>query len=353
MVVMDGRCGIAYNPLRYMGLTMSRGAVLLLAGALAGCALFSSSGRIIHQQGRTTVQLEKDPSAGGTFISTGNSHPASIKAAQVATILRGIQIRSEQGVVGTLLSLAAPADTVFTEEEVTQLAPLLADGLAQAAQSERVGFTHWSSQPGRRNGPLLGHIAVRESYLRFGLNDHPTVGWQDPEDPSSPKLFTLEFQRESFVRPVSDEEQKSARKARPIIQIDYRRYLAAPQDHGAAVQAQDQPAAAPVPAPSTSRPVPPPATAPMRDAAVSESSGLKDLQRQVKELTDSNQELRAKLREMRDRQDQSQAMSEELARLRQELAETKQLLADKVLELNRPKGKSGGSKGKALPPPSR
>lgn len=319
----------------------------MLAGALAGCALFSSSGRIISQQGRTTVQLEKDPSAGGTFTSSRNSHPVSIKAAQVVTILRGIQIRSEQGVVGTLLSLAAPADTVFTEEEVTQLAPLLADGLAQAGSSERVGFTLWSDKLGRRNAPLAGHIAVRESYMRFGLNDHPTVGWQDPEDSSSPKLFTLEFQQESFVHPVGDEELKAARKARPIIQIDYRRYLAVPQDQGAAVQAKEPPVAAPVPAPATSRPVPPLVAAPTRDAAVSESSVLKDLQRQVKELTDSNQELRLKLKDMRDRQDQSQAMNEELARLRRDLAETKQFLADKVLELNRLKSKPGGSgKGK-------
>ena len=319
----------------------------MLAGALAGCTFFSSSARIISQQGRTTIQLEKDPSAGGTFTSTGNSHPALIKAAQVATILRGIQIRSEQGVVGTILSLAAPADAVFMEEEVAVLAPLLADGLAQAAQSERVGFTYWSAQPGRRNGPLSGHVAIREPYLRFGLNDHPTIGWQDPEDSSAPKLFTLEFQRESFVRPASDEEQKAARKARPMIQIDYRRYLAAPQDQGAAVQAKEPSVAAPVPAPSISRPVTPPVTAPTRDAAVSESSVLKDLQRQVKELTDSNQELRSKLKDMRDRQDQSQAVNEELAKLRRDLAEAKQLLADNVLELNRLKSKSGGSgKGK-------
>jgi hypothetical protein len=330
---------------------MSRGAILLLAGALAGCALFSSSGRVIYQQGRTTVQLEKDPSAWGTFASGGNSHPASIKLAQVAAILRGIQIRSEQGIVGTILSLVAPADAVFMEEEVTVLAPLLADGLAQAAPSERVGFTYWSAQLGRRNGPLSGNVAIREPYLRFGLNDHPTIGWQDPEDSSAPKLFTLEFQRESFVRPVSDEEQKAARKARPMIQIDYRRYLAAPQDQGAAAQAKEPPAAAPVPAPSTSRPVTPPAAAQTRDAAVSESSVLKDLQRQVKELTDSNQELRAKLKELSERRDQSQAQSsattEELNRLRQELAEAKQLLADKVLELNRLENKSGGvGKGK-------
>ncbi len=323
---------------------MSRGAVLLLAGALAGCALFSSSGRIIHQQGRTTVQLEKDPSAGGTFTAGGNAHPASIKSAQLAAILRGVQIRSEQGLVGAILSLAAPADAVFTEDEVALLAPLLADGLAQAAQSERVGFTHWSSQPGRRNGPLSGHVAIREPSLRFGLNDHPTVGWQDPEDPSAPKLFTLEFQRESFARALSAEEQGIGRKARPMIQIDYRRYLASLQDpSGASTAVKDQPVTPPsaVRQPSAS------SAAPRRDAPAADSEAVKELQRQVKELTDSNQELRANLKEMRDRQDRSQAVNEELARLRQELAETKQVLADKVLELNRLKTKSGGTgKGK-------
>src|SRR3990167_5954959 len=98
-----------------MGLGVTRGVVFLLAGALAGCALFSSSARIIHQQGRTTVQLEKDPSAGGTF-TPGNSNPASIKVAQVAAILRGMRISSEQGIVGMILRLAAPADSVFTDQ---------------------------------------------------------------------------------------------------------------------------------------------------------------------------------------------------------------------------------------------
>ena len=326
-----------------MGLGVTRGVVFLLAGALAGCALFSSSARIIHQQGRTTVQLEKDPSVGGTFTSTGNSHPASIKAAQVAAILRGMRISSEQGIVGMILRLAEPADSVFTDQEVALLAPLLADGLAQAVQSERVSFTHWSSQLGR-SGPLSGNIAVREPYLRFGLNDHPTVGWQDPEDPSAPKLFTLEFERETFVRSVDEQERKGTRHARPLIQVDYRRYLAGLQDQGSReVAAKDPPPASAV----ESRVQPAASTAAPRDAVKADSEVVKDLQRQVKELTDSNQELRAKLREMRDRQDQSQAVNEELARFRRDLAEAKQLLAEKVLELNRLKSKTGGrGKGK-------
>jgi hypothetical protein len=344
MVIVDASFGIAYNPPRYMGSKMSRGAIFLLVGALAGCALFSSTSRIIHQQGRTTIQLERDPSAGGTFTSGGNSHPASIKAAQLAALLRGVQIRSDQGLVGTLLSLAVPVDSVFTDEEISLLSPLLADGLAQAGPAERVGFTHWSAQPGRRGSPLSGYVAVREPYLRFGLNEHPTVGWQDPGDPSAPKLFDLEFAREVYLLSGSEKERKATYKTRPLIQIDYRRYLASLEEpSSSAASVKDQPVSAPV----VPRPPAASSVAPRRDAPASDSEVVKELQRQVKELTDSNQELRAKLKDMRDRQDRSQAVNEELARLRQELAEAKQLLADKVLELNRLQNKSGGTnKGK-------
>lgn len=327
---------------------VSRGVILLLAGTLVGCTLFSSSGRIIYQQGRTTVQLERDPSAGGTFASGGNAHPASIKPLQLATLLRGIQIRSEQGILGTILGLAAPADTVFTEEEVSQLAPILADGLTQAGPSERLGFTLWSAQPGRRNSPLAGHIAVRESYLRFGLNDHPTVGWQDPEDSSAPKLYELEFVNSGFLLPGSEEERKTGRKTRPLLQIDYRRYLSAVQDQPAAVAVKEPAGVTPSPSiPAEVRSPSVPSAAAPRESAKSDVEVVQELQRQVKELTDSNQELRAKLKGTLERQEQSQAMSEELARLRRDLAETKQLLADKVLELNRLKNKPGGTnKGK-------
>jgi len=74
------------------------------------------------------------------------------------------------------------------------------------------------------------------------------------------------------------------------------------------------------------------------------------LQRQIRELTDANQTLRAKLQESQGLRDQS----EKLERLRQELAEAKQALADKVIEINRMKSKAGGSsKGKGQSPSGR
>ncbi len=339
---MDRAIGLVYTPRRVMGLDVTkagRGLVLLLAGTLAGCALFSSSDRVMHQQGRTTIQLERDPSAGETFTAGGNTHPVSIQPAHVASILRGIQIRSEHGMLGAILSLAAPAEAVFIEEEVAALAPLLADGLAQAAPSERVGFTYWSAKPGRRNRPLLGSLAVREPYLRFGLTEHPTVGWQDPQDPSAPTLYELEFAQRSMLSPGTEEERKAGRKTRPLLQINYRRYLAvAPDPSGSASPITEPSRMTPA---GTDAPLIPQPLGQQKTIAL-ENPALKDLQRQVKELTESNQELRAKLKDALARQESARTVHEELAGLRRELADLKQVLADKVLELHRIQGRSSG-----------
>ena len=108
------------------------GAALLLVGTLVGCSLPAPPARILYQQDRTFVQLETDPSTGGIDAAGWNTHPVVLKPAQVAMLLRGVRIRSGQGLLGSLLSLSAPSEPVFTEDEVALLAPILADGLTQA-----------------------------------------------------------------------------------------------------------------------------------------------------------------------------------------------------------------------------
>ncbi len=178
------------------------------------------------------VQLETDPSAGGMDAAGWNTHPAVIQSAQLATVLRGVRIRSAQGLLGSLLSLSPPSGPVFAEDDLALLAPILADGLTQAGGGERLGFTLWSLQPGRRHAPISGHVAIRGSYLRFGLTGHPSISWQDPENPPPGSLFELDFQPASYVRPGSDGERKGSHKMRPLIQIDYRGYLASEASKG-------------------------------------------------------------------------------------------------------------------------
>jgi len=208
------------------------GATLLLAGALAGCTLPPPPARILYQQDRTFVQLETDPSAGGMDTAGWNTHPAMLKPAQVAMLLRGVRIRNGQGLLGAVLSRSAPSEPVFTEDELALLAPVLADGLTQAGAAERISFTLWSPQPGHRHASISGHVAIRGPYLRFGLTNHPMASRQDPENPPPGNFFELDFQPAAYVRPGSDEERKGSHKMRPLIQIDYRGYLASEASKG-------------------------------------------------------------------------------------------------------------------------
>lgn len=352
----------------------------LLLAALTGCAMSAATGRVLYQQGRSVIRIEADPDVGGMMGGKPNTHPAGLESIQLAKLLQGIGVRPEQGFLSKALSLATPAEPVFSEGELALVTPILAQGLAEAGPSERVSFILASTQPGRRSTVLSGYLLVRDPYLKFVLNDHPTIGWQDPEDPSSPKLFDLDFLREGFLLPGSEAERKGSYKARPAIHIDYKNYLRALEDRARMSRVVEPQAPAPPPpiqpsvqpppsaeagrAPARRLPPPlpspkagnPPAPAPA-SASVSESGdspSVKDLQRQVKELTETNQELRATFKEMLERQAETQRELEDLRRLRQELAETKQLLADKVLELNKLQTKSNKpSKEKAPTTPAR
>lgn len=289
---------------------------LLITLAVVSACASSAGDEVLYQHGRSVVQVEADSSV---KTEGPNTQPAKIEPSQLAGILRGIRVRSEQGLIGALLSLTAPAELVFTEDEIALLAPLLSQGLAQARPDQRVAFRYWSPQVVRRDAPLIGSVAVKDSYLKFVLDEHPTIGWQDPEDSSSPKLFELEFERPTLLRPGTETERKRKHRQAATLQIDYRAVLkdspmpkiASPQAPSQTVEAESPIADRPVPSRTPDPTLPSMPQAPGNEVV----SGL---QRQIKGLADDNHVLRTKLRE-----------------LQEQLSETKQLLADKVLELNR------------------
>jgi hypothetical protein len=286
-------------------------ALLLCAAFVSGCAS-SSPGQTVYQQGRNVVLLEDDPAVTQGPLHVPNTHPAKIQPVELASVLREIGVRSDQGIIGTLLSLAVPAAPVFDNEELDLLAPILSKALAQARPDQRVAFTYWSAKPVRRNAPLAGAIAVNAPYLRFTLDEHPTIGWQDPEDPAAPKLFELEFVRPEFMRVDNEDKRKRSRRSSPSIEIDYVRVLKPQPGDGSTAAVRRAPDVATSAVGSGDTAVKAPAPAARQEVDV------EDLRREIKELTLSNQELRAKVRELSD-----------------QLAETKQLLGEKVLELDR------------------
>ena len=192
-----------------------------LVGFLTGCGMFAPSSRVLYQEGRTVIQLEKDPSEGV------NQHPASVMQSQMAKILDGVLIQQDRGVAMSVFKSTGVLEPAFNADEIALLAPLLSKGLQRADPSQRVGFTFWSPVPGRGYAAFSGAVSVKDPYLIFVLKEHSGSDWQDRENPPPPSLFALDFRRAQYLKPGGEEERKGSYKARPTLQIDYRRYLSA------------------------------------------------------------------------------------------------------------------------------
>ena len=192
-----------------------------LLGFLTGCGIFAPSSRVLYQEGRTVIQLEKEPSEGG------NTHPAVVTSSQLAKILDGVLIQQDRGLAMSVFKSSGMVEPAFNADEIALLAPLLSKGLQRADPSQRVGFTFWSPVPGRGYAAFSGAVSVRDPYLIFVLKEHSGSDWQDRENPPPPSLFALDFRRAQYLKPGGQEERKGSYKARPTLQIDYRQYLSA------------------------------------------------------------------------------------------------------------------------------
>jgi hypothetical protein len=317
--------------------TLGAWSSLLLVASVMSCASQSPTAQVLYEQGRTLVQIEVDPTAVGIGYTGSNTLPIPIESEQLTQLLRGIRLRTEPGLLGSVLPVGAPSKPVFTEEDLTVLGPILAKGLTQTQPSERISFSIGNPRSGRTLATTAGFVSIRGPYLRFVLADHPLMALPLQENPS-PIPVTLEFVKAQFLRPGTEPARRGDIRVNPVLEIDHQRYLSS-------LAAQ------------SAKPAPPAAA---NESQASKVDPITELQQQVQELTRSNQELQAQLKELRQQLEQRQGKqqetritnSEEVARLRQELAEAKQLLAETVLELNRLKSRSESSPKAKAPSPS-
>jgi len=314
----------------------------MLVLALGGCALLQTVSTPIYQDDFLMVRLEPNPA--GDAAPTTDTDARNVTADQLAVILRGLKAHKRTGLLQSLLA-ESPHEPVFREDELPRVATALRSGLKAASPRDRVAFqlARTGGMGGREEtsgavywrGPLFYMTLTKFRSLGQVSYDSPEEGFDLSYEPAD---AVVQQQKESGRRWLGGHPTEVA--------VNVRRFKEPPVVAAPDVDAGRK---AESPAPPSGRasgvagalqavPTPSPLAAPAPGSEILES-----LQRQIKELTDSNQELRARLREFRNRQDQS----EELDRLRRELAETKQVLADKVLELNRLKSKpGGGAKGK-------
>jgi hypothetical protein len=305
---------------------------------LAGCGLFRTASPPVYQDASLTVWVEPNPSGPpGPITETDAQY---VTAEQLAFILKGLKASQRIGLLQSLLN-QSQAIPVFLDDELPRVGKALRIGLRAASSKEQVAFRLSRTDGMEGRAEIHGAVYLRGSLLYVTItklrssdrvsSDSPEEGFDLSYEPTEavvqrePSVIIVNVQRFREASAVAAPEVDAGRKAD--------RFAPPPGRASEAAGARQ------------AVPAPPPPAAPAPGPEILES-----LQRQIKDLTDSNQELRAKLLELQNRPDRS----EELDRLRQELAETRQALADTVIELNRLKSKTGGgAKGRPKSSPGR
>ena len=140
---------------------------LTLIGALAaGC---SSTASQIQRQAATQPQgsVRLEEVADWEFEA---SHPSSIDVATLDSLLRAVVIAEAQTDMSNLPVDGSKPMTVFSDEDVRYLAPLLAQALSQA-QPEYVVAFRLSSSAGSGSEPTAGTLYVKNDRLYLTLSE--------------------------------------------------------------------------------------------------------------------------------------------------------------------------------------
>ena len=114
-----------------LGLHLFGGCVL----TLSGCATGPDVDETIKDSPRGSVYLERI--ADRSFQA---AHPIKLDVVTIAKVLSGVYVRNDQSTVQTFFSGKPDALRAFSDEEVTFLTPLIAEGLRRAAPDQQVGF---------------------------------------------------------------------------------------------------------------------------------------------------------------------------------------------------------------------
>lgn len=186
-------------------------ALALLVATTGGCARLPYTTRVIADEPRVAVLLQRE------VEPAGYSHPVRLDAAEVGAILRGFSLRERVGLPLRWYAEERPPKPVFREDEVAALAPRLSEALAAAGTDERVYFELRAPGFNARydRDITAGWLAVRESYLHIaieyfhaqqpGTRSSP-YDYNYPTPRSAPGSYVLYFEPGRFwvVDPVAD-----------------------------------------------------------------------------------------------------------------------------------------------------
>jgi hypothetical protein len=125
----------------------------------------------IYEDQSLFVRLAVDQTVGG-----GHSHPASMTAEEMATVLSGLMVEEPGSLMPSVpfpgKDKEPPRHPAFRMEEIALLAPLLAKGLNTARPEEIVTFYWITQQPAPIEHVTSGGVFIDGDHLHFLLSNY-------------------------------------------------------------------------------------------------------------------------------------------------------------------------------------
>jgi hypothetical protein len=178
--------------------------LLVLVLLAAGCAIPQVPYRTIYEDPVNYVRLEEDDAVLPEWPPGHHAHPKAFTVEQVARLLKGLTVQEHRVWIQKWFQGDAPLVPVFKEEEVTLLAPQLAEAFAAAQYNERVTFYLSQPQTSVKRVITSGglylhaerlHVILGNWQIVYGI---PTYGMiydrRYPMRPTAAKGFDLYFQ---------------------------------------------------------------------------------------------------------------------------------------------------------------
>ena len=174
-------------------MSVRAGFVMLVLGILAasdGCARLPYTTTTIHQSQLVHVVLQQE------VKPAGYTHPVQLTAGQVASMLRGFSLRSEQRVPLRWFADEQPPQTMLRDDEIARLAPFLVEAFQEAGPEARVHFSLSAPGMNRVDAKTVtsGWMAVRDPYLYITIEYYHTempIRSSDRYLPNNPQMPPL------------------------------------------------------------------------------------------------------------------------------------------------------------------
>ena len=272
---------------------------VLLFSTMCACA---TGQRMTYDQNDVRIGVEPDPSVTRSKQPVANAHPAQVTSEELKTLLGVVRVSGWSGTLAGIFETPRPVP-LLTDAQLNSHVAHISDAFAQAAPNERVFFSFPKPDVHYSEDRTTGALFLRDRYLHVVVTDHSSVihadtAGGDARDIRDTKGMKLWIAKPAGEAPVPDaEEPRWAPFETVHISLNVKQALA-------------RQATPPVPVSREQGRTPTPA----------QQGSRQEMQDQIRELTDSNTELREQLDEQKA---MMKDLSEDINRLRRELDQNK------------------------------